>query len=124
MAMSPRERAEFVNGYTRVLITAWSDEEFAQRLETDPVAALRECGLGLPAGAVVEVLRDIGDDEAEGNLEIQIKAWERGSESGNYRLHVPVTPQVDAAELTASDLDSIVAGLGACCCCCPCCCCT
>jgi hypothetical protein len=36
VAMSLSERAEFVNGYTRVLISTWSDEEFARRLDSDP----------------------------------------------------------------------------------------
>jgi hypothetical protein len=124
MTMSPRERAEFVNAYTRVLITTWSDEDFAQRLDANPAAALRECGIELPAGSAIEVLRTIPDGEQEGNLDVQIEAWQRGMDTGSYRLHVPDSPQVDTAELTEADLDSIAAGVGACCCCCPCCCCT
>jgi hypothetical protein len=122
MTMSLRERAEFVNGYTRVLIATWSNDEFAQRLDSDTAAALRECGIDVPAGSVIEVLRDIPDGEQEGNLDVQIETWERGLETGHYRLHIPDTPQIDSAELTESDLDSIMAGMGACCCCCPCCC--
>jgi hypothetical protein len=124
MTMSPRERAEFVNAYTRVLITTWSDDAFAGRLDTDPAAALRECGIDLPAEAIVDVLRVIPEGEQEGSLDVQIEAWERGAETGHYSLYVPGTPQVDTAELSESDLDSIAAGLFACCCCCPCCCCT
>jgi hypothetical protein len=122
MTMSLRERAEFVNGYTRVLIATWSDDDFAQRLDSHPAAALRECGIELPAEAVIEVLRIIPDDAQEANLDVQIEAWERGIETGRYLLHVPDTPQIDTAELTGSDLDSIMAAMGACCCCCPCCC--
>jgi hypothetical protein len=122
MTMSLRERAEFVNGYTRVLISAWSDETFAQRLDSHPAAALRECGIDMPAEAVIDVLRAIPEDEQEGNLDFQIEAWERGIETGHYQLHVPYTPQIDTAELTESDLDSIMAGTRLCCCCCPCCC--
>jgi hypothetical protein len=124
MTMSPRERAEFVNAYTRVLITTWSDDAFAGRLEADPAAALRECGIGLAAGVSVEIVRVIGEGEQEGSLDVQIEAWERGAETGRYSLYVPGTPQIDTAELTEADLDSIAAGLYACCCCCPCCCCT
>jgi hypothetical protein len=122
MTMSLRERAEFVNSYTRVLITTWSDEEFAQRLDAHPAAALRECGIELPAESVIDVLRAIPDGEQEGSLDLQIEEWGRGVETGHYRLHVPYTPQVDTAELTESDLDSLMAGTGVCCCCCPCCC--
>jgi hypothetical protein len=124
MTMSPRERAEFVNAYTRVLITTWSDDQFAGRLEEDPPAALRECGIDLPAGASVQIVREIADGEQEGSLDVQIEAWEHGTETGRYSLYVPGTPQVETAELTEADLDSIAAGLYACCCCCPCCCCT
>jgi len=124
MTMNPRERAEFVNAYTRVLITTWSDDAFADRLDTDPPAALRECGLDLPAGVRVQIVREIADGEQEGSLDVQIEAWEHGAETGQYSIYVPGTPQVETAELTESDLDSIAAGLYACCCCCPCCCCT
>jgi Protein of unknown function (DUF2477) len=125
MAMNPQERAEFVNGYTRVLITAWSSEEFASRLDSDPNSALRECGIELPAGATVELIRTIPEGEHDGSLDVQIEAWERGLQTGHYHLHVPDTPQVNTSELTEGDLDSIAAGdVYACCCCCPCCCCT
>lgn len=125
MAMDPQERAEFVDAYTRLLITAWSSEEFASRLDADPAAALRESGIELPAGATVEVIRTIPAGEHEGSLDVQVDEWERGVQSGHYVLHVPETPQVNTAELSEGDLDSIAAGDGYyCCCCCPCCSCT
>ncbi len=125
MAMDPQERAEFVDAYTRVLITAWSSEEFASRINSDPAAALRECGIELPANATIELVRTIPDGEHEGSLDTQIDAWERGAETGHYVLHIPDTPQVNTAELSEGDLDSIAAGDGYyCCCCCPCCCCS
>jgi hypothetical protein len=122
--MSPHERAEFVNAYTRVLITAWSDDAFAARLDADPAAALRECGLEVPGTAAVEVVRAMAEGEQESSLDVQIEAWVHGAETGHYSLYVPGTPEIDTAELTEADLDSIAAGLFACCCCCPCCCCT
>jgi hypothetical protein len=124
MTMSPHERAEFVNAYTRVLITTWSDDAFAARLDANPAAALRECGLDVPADAAVEVVRAMAEGEQESSLDVQIEAWELGAQTRRYSLYVPGTPQVDTAELTDADLDSIAAGLFACCCCCPCCCCT
>jgi hypothetical protein len=123
MTMTPQERAEFVNAYTRVLITAWSSGEYADRLVSNPKAALRECGIEVPADATVEVVRLIPDGHHEGSLDVQIGLWDRGNETGSYELHVPETPQVDTAELSEGDLDSIAAG-DVYCCCCPCCCCT
>lgn len=123
MTMSPQERAEFVNAYTRVLITAWSSTDYSHRLETNPNAALRECGLELPADSTVNLVRSIPEGHHEGSLDIQIELWESGKASGTYELHVPETPQVDTDELSESDLDSIAAG-DFYCCCCPCCSCT
>ncbi len=126
MSMNPQERAEFVNAYTRLLITTWSSDEFAAKVDTDAAGALRECGLELPAGATVELVRIIPEGEHEGSLDVQIEAWERGQATNHYTLHVPDTPQVDMAELTEGDLDAIAAGEGDyyCCCCTPCCTCT
>jgi len=119
MALSPQDRTAFVNAYTRVLITAWSSEEFAQRLDADPKATLRENGLDIPADAEVVLVRTIPEGHHEGSLDVQ-----RGLETNVYELHIPETPQVDTAELTEGDLDSIAAGLTVNSCCCPCCCCT
>lgn len=124
MALSPQDRTAFVNAYTRVLITAWSSEEFAQRLDADPKATLRENGLDIPADAEVVLVRTIPEGHHEGSLDVQIALWERGLETNVYELHIPETPQVDTAELTEGDLDSIAAGLTINSCCCPCCCCT
>jgi len=122
MALSPQDRTAFVNAYTRVLITAWSSEEFAQRLDADPKATLRENGLDIPADAEVVLVRTIPEGHHEGSLDVQIALWERGLETNVYELHIPETPQVDTAELTEGDLDSIAAGLTVNSCCCPCCC--
>ena len=124
MALSPQDRTAFVNAYTRVLITAWSSEEFAQRLDADPKATLRENGLDIPADAEVVLVRTIPEGHHEGSLDVQIALWERGLETNVYELHIPETPQVDTAELTEGDLDSIAAGLTVRTCCCPCCSCT
>ena len=120
MALSPQDRTAFVNAFTRVLINAWSSEEFAGRLDSDPKTALRESGLDIPADAEVVLVRQFPDGQAEGDLDVQIALWERGLESKVYELHIPETPQVDTAELTEGDLDSIAAGLMIYACCCPC----
>jgi hypothetical protein len=123
MALSPQDRTVFVNAYTRILINAWSSEEFAGRLDSDPKAALRENGLAIPADAEVVLVRQFPEGQPEGDLDVQIALWERGLESKVYELHIPETPQVDTAELTEGDLDSIAAGeitIYACCCPCSC----
>jgi len=123
MAMDPQQRTEFVDAYTRVLITAWSNEDFAMRLDLDLRDALAECGLVLPADAIVERVREIPDVQREGGLDVQIEAWERGLETGHFYLHIPETPELDISELTEGELEGIAASGYYCCCCCPCCCC-
>jgi hypothetical protein len=124
MALNAQERAEFINAYTRVLITAWSSEEYARKLESAPSGALREAGLELPAGVEIVVVRTIPDGDYEPSLDRQIELFELGRTTGRYELHVPETPQVSMAELTEGDLEGVAAGDSIYCCCCPCCCCT
>ncbi|MEU8268720.1 hypothetical protein AB0B89_16305 [Sphaerisporangium sp. NPDC049002] len=130
MALNPAERTEFVNSYTRVLITAWSSEEFSAKLDSNPREALAEAGLELPAGAQITLVRTVPEGHHDTNLDVQVGLWERGLDTGVFEFHVPETPQIDMAELSEGDLDSISAGVSPDsaidinCCCCPCCCCT
>ncbi|MFF7354033.1 MULTISPECIES: hypothetical protein [Streptomyces] len=121
MAMDQRKRAEFVNGYTRALISAWSSEEYAARLRTDARAALAEAGLELPAEAEIVIVTTVPEGEHEGNLEKQVDLYEAGLESGRFEFHIPETPQIDTAELSEGDLSDIAAGGTSCCCPCSCC---
>ncbi|GLW49157.1 hypothetical protein Stsp02_48180 [Streptomyces sp. NBRC 14336] len=122
MALDPQQRAEFVNAYTRVLISSWSDESFAARLQSEPRTALAEAGLELPADAEIVIVTQAPEGHEEGNLDVQVGLWEQGLETGRYEFHVPATPAVDAAELSEGDLSDVAAGCNYCCC--PCCCCT
>jgi hypothetical protein len=124
MALNAQERAEFVNSYTRVLITAWSSEDFSNRLGQDPKAAVAEAGLVIPEGATVEIVRNVTDGSPEASLDSQVQLWETGIASGRYVLYVPETPQIDMAELSEGDLDAVAAGITVGCCCTPCCSCT
>ncbi|MFE3199311.1 hypothetical protein ACWGR4_26940 [Embleya sp. NPDC055664] len=126
--MEPRDRAAFVRSYTKVLTAAWSDDEYASRLENDPRAALAEHGLELPAGASVRIIRNV---EGEPDLDGQVTLWEAGTVSGTYELRVPNSPQIELRELSEADLESVAGGTietrddtTYCCCCSPCCCCT
>jgi hypothetical protein len=122
MALNSQQRAEFVNAYTGALITAWSNEEFARKLDRAPVTALREVGLELPAHAEVILIRTLPEGEYEPSLDYQIGLYEQGLATGRFELHIPETPQINMTELSDSDLDGVAAGTA--CCCCPCCCCT
>ncbi len=92
MALDPRKRAEFVNAYTRALITAWSSDAYAARLSTDARGALAEAGLQIPADAEIVIQRSVPSGQHEGNLEVQVELWEakhwRFSPS-RYEFHIP-----------------------------------
>lgn len=132
MAITEEQKNNFVDAYTKALVTSWSSEEFAAKLESDPRAAFAEVGLELPADARIEVVRNIGNTEtpegdaeqgeSQGSLDLQLGLYEKGLETGYYEFHMPETPQVDTAELNIDELAD-VAGGGVYCCCCPCCCC-
>lgn len=121
--MDATERQEFVKGYTKILTNAWSDDSFADQLNANPKQVLSEYGLEVPAGASVEIVSSTAGD---GNLDEQVEIWEKGEESGTYKLYVPEVPQVESGELSEAELDA-VSGAGdvtVCCCCSPCCTCT
>jgi hypothetical protein len=128
MALSPQGRTEFVNSYTRALITAWSSEEFANKLASNPRQALAEAGLELPANAEIALVRSVPNDTQDGSLDKQIELYERGLATGRFEFHIPEAPQIDLAELSESDLDGVTGGDANApsinCCCCPCSCCT
>jgi hypothetical protein len=126
MALNAMERAEFVNTYTRVLITAWSSEDFSNRLAESPKIALAEVGLSVPAEADVEIIRTVTNGSPEATLDSQVSLWETGIATGHYELYVPDAPQIEMAELSEGDLDAVAAGLSVtvACCCTPCCSCT
>jgi hypothetical protein len=116
--MEPRERAAFVSFYAKVLTAAWSDDEYAARLQSDPRAALAEMGFELPAGATVRITREAG---GEPDLQAQVVAWEEGAETGRYELWVLDSPLIETRELSEADLDSVAGGDAYSCCCSPCC---
>ncbi len=122
--MEQQEQETFVTAYTKVLVAAWTDEEFATRLDSDPTEALAEHGLTVPAGSSVKVTRVIPEETSQGGVEVAVGKWEAGKISGTYVLSVPATPQVDLGELSDDDLLAISAGFSIShCCCTPCCCC-
>lgn len=123
MSLTQPERTRFVNSYTRTLITAWSSEEYADRLAHDPHTALSETGIDLPTGSVVDVIRVVPDGTREGSVDMQVELYEHGLHSGRFEFRVPQVPPLDTVELTDGDLEAVHAGVVNCSCC-PCCCCT
>jgi hypothetical protein len=119
--MEPRERAAFVSAYTKILTAAWSNDAYAAKLTSAPAAALAEHGLEVPAGASINIMREVG---GEPDLEAQVGMWEDGKTSGQYILLVPATPQINTQELSEADLEAVSGGDSYCCCCSPCCSCT
>jgi hypothetical protein len=109
MTMNAQERTEFVNAYTRALITAWSSEDFSQRLAQDPKAALTEVGLNIPASAEVELIRTSpAGTGGEADIDTHVALWESALSTGHYELHIPEAPQIDMAEIIEGDLNTIV----------------
>ena len=118
--MDTAERAQFVRGYTKVLTSAWSDEDFMKRLKSDPKNTLAEYGLDAK-DATVNIVTEV---KGEGSLDEQVELWDAGQKSGTIQLFVPEVPQVDTEELSDEQLDSVSGGDTYCCCCSPCCTCT
>ena len=129
MAISEKQKGDFVDAYTKALVASWSDEDYASRLESDPRTALAEVGLFLPAGASVHVetgapaSTTVETVEPQARLQRQVDLYEAGFASGHFEFHMPATPQIDTAELDIEDLASVSGGITCCSCCCPCCCC-
>ena len=129
--MDTAERTFFVNQYTKLVISAWSDEAVMNRLKNDPLTVAKDFGLGVPEGGTIRLVQQIPTDgDHSPQLDVQIALWDEGKTSGVYELHVPETPQIDTSELSEMELTSVAGGLASvggdnyCCCCCPCCCCT
>lgn len=52
------KRREIERQYAQLTARAWSDESFKQKLLSDPVEALKEAGIEVPAGKTVRVLEN------------------------------------------------------------------
>lgn len=120
--MDARERARFVDAYTRILTLVWSRPDGADRLGADPRAVLAEGGLPVPEDADLVVVQSTSGGP---DLQAQIDLWEKGLRTGRYVLHVPSLPVIPSRELSENALGDLSGGAGtACCSCCPCSCCT
>jgi hypothetical protein len=127
MSLTPEKRAAFVTAYTRVLVNTWSGEAYAHQLDTDPLAALAQAGVDLPAGAAVEVVRTAAEpaDGASGGIDAQVELYELGLTGRTFTFYIPAPPHIPTEQLESGELHGIAAG-GIwdpyCCSCCPNCC--
>ncbi len=119
--MNRQERSQFVAGYSKALTKAWSDASYKAKLSSDPIGALKEAGLNIPAGVKVNVIHKVA---GQGTLEDQIKLWEQGVAKGSVDLYMPDQPQMGAGELSDQQLEAVAGGADCCCTCTPCCTCT
>ncbi len=58
MAMSREQYEERAQVYSRIVVKAWTDEAFKQRLLADPKATLQAEGLSFPEGAEVRAVEN------------------------------------------------------------------
>ncbi|MCX5195367.1 hypothetical protein OOK31_15900 [Streptomyces sp. NBC_00249] len=107
--MEEAERTDFTARYHAVVAAVWSDPGKERMLSRDPGALLAEHGIRVPAGTVIEVVRD--QPATAGVLESQIRSWEGTPGRGTLRLLVPYPEPLEATDLTEEELDSLVAGL-------------
>ena len=120
--MESQERTAFLSNYSKLLVAAWSDESVGDRLVSNPKAVLAEFGLQVPETADVTVVRQIPPQHGEPDANVQVRLWEEGLKSGNIEMHVPEAPQIDAGELSESELEGVAGGWSISkCCCTPCC---
>ena len=111
---------QFVHNYSKLLIEAWTDRGFIERLQAQPAQVLKEYGLPTVAYAQIDIIRTTQPEQA--SLEEMVREWFAGEQSGIYKLYIPQQPQLGAetsgatGEFTTQDTY--------CCCCCPCCTCT
>ena len=86
-----QKNTEERNEYAEIIAKARADEEFKKRLLDDPATVLKENGIEIPQGVVVEVV--------EGN-------------EGDIHIVLPVKPS-NTQELTDEDLENVAAaGIG------------
>jgi hypothetical protein len=102
--MNSAAQTHFISCYCRILARTWSDEEFSELLEADPLAVLAASGLTLRPDARISVIRSVLH---EPDVWLQLALWEDGDTTGNYVLHVPA---LNARKLTEVELDNLTGG--------------
>jgi len=86
------DRGEFQKAYGRIVAKAWADEDFKQRLLSDPTTVLKENGINVPEGVDFNVL-----------------------ESTDNLIYLLLPPRPDLREVGAEDLEKRQAASATCC---------
>ena len=73
-----------------IIAKAWKDPTFKKKLLSDPKAALKECGVNLPAGVNVKVVEE---------------------SANNYTFVLPAAPS-NVQSLSQQELHAVAAGAG------------
>ncbi|RPE39104.1 HlyD family secretion protein [Streptomyces sp. Ag109_O5-1] len=89
-------RVRFVERYIRVVDRFWSDTDFAGRLEDSPLPALAECGLEVPPGVQVRLVRLPAWDVAD--------AMRRWFEAAEIALPLPPGGATHVSDAELGDL--------------------
>jgi hypothetical protein len=106
--MEDLEKAAFIKVYTKVLTQSWSNEEFAQQLQSNPQRVLTDLGLAMPPGSIVKVTHP---DDGVTDLGLQLSAWAEGMTTGSFILSVPGSPHHGARQLSDADLGDLAGGV-------------
>ena len=120
MALDTQEREGFIRSWGTLLMRTWEDEEFRSQLQANPADVLNENGVAIQEGAEVNLVTPPAD--AGPDLEMQIREYEQGQESGTYTFYVQDANQIETQEVSEQELEGVSAGACcssvACCCCC------
>ena len=120
MALEAKERESFVRSWGNVLTRSWEDEGFRSELKSDPARVLNENGVTIQEGAEVDLTEPPAD--AGPDLDMQIRLYEEGRESGSYTFYVQEAEQIETQEVSENELEGVSAGaccssVLSCCCC-------
>lgn len=127
---------ETLQTFARVMVMAWTDEDYKAQLIEEPRAVLAAAGIETPEGSKVTVreVNELGDTDSSdiGNSRQYMDSWFDGHKTGEYEFILTQAPEgYELGNMMLSDeqLDAVAGGTAAaegCCdyCCCPCTCCT
>ena len=87
----------FLNTWSEIVVRAWSDPEFKQRVMSDPVSVLREHGVAIPQGTMIQVV--------EGDRDPSLSA----EAADQPVVYIPL-PNQPTGELSDQALEQIAGG--------------
>ena len=102
--------AKFNAELGKVVARSWSDPAYKARLLESPDEVLKEAGIDVPEGNVIEVVEQAEDSKDRGRLSVV------ALENGKYVLTLPREPaDGEDSELDDEQLAAMAGGI--CCCC-------